>query len=232
MTPQLRQAIKLLQFSNLEVAAFVEEELERNPLLERDERPDAPPERPAPDQVAPPAAEDGADAADLVRTDMLTAPEAAPLDAADAEPFDPPGPGDGVMFGRGGAADFAGDERGIEDLVPAPHSRCASICWNSSASASPTAPTAPIGAHLIALLEPSGRLPIAAGRDRRGPRRAGRSRSSGCARRCCASSRPACSPATCASAWRRNWPSRTGSIRRWRHCSTTSTCWRDASTGG
>ena len=46
MTPQLRQAIKLLQFSNLEVAAFVEEELERNPLLERDERPEVPPERP------------------------------------------------------------------------------------------------------------------------------------------------------------------------------------------
>ena len=38
MTPQLRQAIKLLQYSNIEVASFVEEELERNPLLERDER--------------------------------------------------------------------------------------------------------------------------------------------------------------------------------------------------
>ncbi|MFN7634009.1 MAG: RNA polymerase sigma-54 factor, partial [Acetobacteraceae bacterium] len=37
MTPQLRQAIKLLQSSNIEVAAFVAEELERNPLLERDE---------------------------------------------------------------------------------------------------------------------------------------------------------------------------------------------------
>lgn len=37
MTPQLQQAIKLLQFSNLEVAAFVEQELEQNPLLERDE---------------------------------------------------------------------------------------------------------------------------------------------------------------------------------------------------
>src|ERR687893_806948 len=42
MTPQLRQAIKLLQSSNLEVAAFLEEELERNPLLERDERPPPP----------------------------------------------------------------------------------------------------------------------------------------------------------------------------------------------
>jgi RNA polymerase sigma-54 factor len=37
MTPQLLQAIKLLQFSNVELAAFVQEELERNPLLERAE---------------------------------------------------------------------------------------------------------------------------------------------------------------------------------------------------
>ncbi len=32
MTPQLLQAIKLLQYSSVELAAFVEEELERNPL--------------------------------------------------------------------------------------------------------------------------------------------------------------------------------------------------------
>src|SRR5712691_4112427 len=37
MTPQLQQAIKLLQLSNLDLAAYVEHELERNPLLERDE---------------------------------------------------------------------------------------------------------------------------------------------------------------------------------------------------
>src|SRR3990170_5721116 len=37
MTPQLQQAIKLLQLSNIELAAFVETELERNPLLEREE---------------------------------------------------------------------------------------------------------------------------------------------------------------------------------------------------
>ena len=36
MTPQLQQAIRLLQLSNLELSAFVETELERNPLLERD----------------------------------------------------------------------------------------------------------------------------------------------------------------------------------------------------
>jgi RNA polymerase sigma-54 factor len=35
MTPQLMQAIKLLQLSNMDLAAYVEEELEKNPLLER-----------------------------------------------------------------------------------------------------------------------------------------------------------------------------------------------------
>jgi RNA polymerase sigma-54 factor len=38
ITPQLQQAIKLLQLSNLEIEAFVDAELERNPLLQRDER--------------------------------------------------------------------------------------------------------------------------------------------------------------------------------------------------
>ncbi|MEO9529386.1 MAG: hypothetical protein ABJG32_18560, partial [Roseibium sp.] len=33
MTPQLMQAIKLLQMSNLDLVAYVEAELERNPLL-------------------------------------------------------------------------------------------------------------------------------------------------------------------------------------------------------
>ena len=35
MTPQLMQAIKLLQMSNLDLVAYVEAELERNPLLEK-----------------------------------------------------------------------------------------------------------------------------------------------------------------------------------------------------
>ena len=37
MTPQLQQAIKLLQFSSLDLIDYVEQELEVNPLLERDE---------------------------------------------------------------------------------------------------------------------------------------------------------------------------------------------------
>jgi len=38
MTPQLQQAIKMLQLSNLELGDFVDSEIEQNPLLERNER--------------------------------------------------------------------------------------------------------------------------------------------------------------------------------------------------
>ena len=37
MTPQLQQAIKLLQLNNVEISEMVEEELEKNPLLEKQE---------------------------------------------------------------------------------------------------------------------------------------------------------------------------------------------------
>ena len=54
MTPQLLQAIKLLQFSQLDLAAYVEAELERNPLLERAEgpAPEAAAEAPEPREEA------------------------------------------------------------------------------------------------------------------------------------------------------------------------------------
>jgi RNA polymerase sigma-54 factor len=47
MTPQLMQAIKLLQLSNLDLASYVEEELEKNPLLERAADDEAPLSEPA-----------------------------------------------------------------------------------------------------------------------------------------------------------------------------------------
>jgi RNA polymerase sigma-54 factor len=42
MTPQLQQAIRLLQLSNIELTQYVESELERNPLLEPDDGHEAP----------------------------------------------------------------------------------------------------------------------------------------------------------------------------------------------
>jgi RNA polymerase sigma-54 factor len=43
MTPQLMQAIKLLQLSNLDLVSYVEAELERNPLLDRGAETETPP---------------------------------------------------------------------------------------------------------------------------------------------------------------------------------------------
>ena len=37
LTPQLRQAISLLQMTNLELNEVIEQELQRNPLLERED---------------------------------------------------------------------------------------------------------------------------------------------------------------------------------------------------
>ena len=67
MTPQLQQAIKLLQLASMELLAYVDQELEKNPLLEKDEprerREDVPGEVPREgDEVLKPAsAEPSAD---------------------------------------------------------------------------------------------------------------------------------------------------------------------------
>lgn len=72
MTPQLQQAIKLLQLSNLELSRYVEEELERNPLLE------------AVEEVASSAPVDGIDAtgdlpAEPATLQLLTLDEGGPM---------------------------------------------------------------------------------------------------------------------------------------------------------
>ena len=79
ITPQLQQAIKLLQLSNIELEAFVEAELERNPLLQRDgPEPEAQEEAPSVDRAEAAADQmpDGAAAADM---------DAGPDDASPGE---------------------------------------------------------------------------------------------------------------------------------------------------
>ena len=59
MTPQLMQAIKLLQLSSVDLAAYVEGELERNPLLERPSDEEPSPQSSESNSAAPEPAEDG-----------------------------------------------------------------------------------------------------------------------------------------------------------------------------
>ncbi|EHN76656.1 RNA polymerase sigma-54 factor, partial [Streptomyces coelicoflavus ZG0656] len=74
ITPQLQQAIKLLQLSNLELEEFVEAELERNPLLQRDEPEGA--EADAPEKAADPVADQEMSFGEGVGQDSVAAMDA------------------------------------------------------------------------------------------------------------------------------------------------------------
>jgi len=62
MTPQLMQAIKLLQMSNLDLVSYVEAELERNPLLEKSDNTDTAPDTNSAQDGQAEALPDGPDA--------------------------------------------------------------------------------------------------------------------------------------------------------------------------
>jgi RNA polymerase sigma-54 factor len=162
MTPQLRQAIKLLQFSNVEVNNFVEEEMERNPLLERDSAVEPlVGERAAIDQIALRRPE-AMDTADAVRAGNLPSESAAPLDADHSNNYDAGGVSDGAplvgrMGGGGGSHAFESDDRGIDDFAGEDKNLREHLGEQLRLSfADPV--DRMIGAHLIALLCPAGRL--------------------------------------------------------------------------
>ena len=165
MTPQLRQAIKLLQSSNMEVVAFVEEELERNPLLERDEgerdgdRGGAGPgEAPGSDGDGAAPGGGGEPAAD---TALLSPMQdgGAPLDLHDTQNLYEAG--DSPTGPRGAGNGFEEDERGIDELA---RERPRSLREELAEQARLTFDTPQerlIAGQLIALLDPAGRLAIA-----------------------------------------------------------------------
>ena len=115
MTPQLQQAIKLLQLSNIELNEYCEQELEKNPLLERD---DSTPE-PEHAEAEVPAAET-LDAA-LSREDFALAQD---MDASHEDKYDsgeapmPATPLTDWTTVRG-AQSFDGEEGGLESSVAA-----------------------------------------------------------------------------------------------------------------
>ena len=93
MTPQLQQAIRLLQLSNMELNEFVDSELERNPLLEREELTSAP--KPA-EETSDAAADGTAERADDAWLDLRkpVSDHAGGLDADFGNVFQEPGTGE------------------------------------------------------------------------------------------------------------------------------------------
>jgi len=128
MTPQLQQAIKLLQLSNIELAEFVDREMEQNPLLERDEgQADGPgPEASGPDRAEepPPVDPSRLDSAQLTAGDTVHAEDHAPLDTDYENVWTNDNPSDGSggeglgdWGGRGGRSDFEDDDFGLEQRL-------------------------------------------------------------------------------------------------------------------
>ena len=88
ITPQLQQAIKLLQLSNLELEAFVEAELEKNPLLQREDA------EPGSEAEAPLAATEVADRAEMSFEDGRAGDAADAVDARSDDVYGDAAPGE------------------------------------------------------------------------------------------------------------------------------------------
>jgi RNA polymerase sigma-54 factor len=123
MTPQLQQAIKLLQMSNLELNTYVEQELEQNPLLEFDETDgglDSPADAPDGEPRDASAGEDGAtgdgssddapevpNSAELATSETLQEGDSAALDTDYENVWEPDTPTDGGLSGGGDASQWS-----------------------------------------------------------------------------------------------------------------------------
>jgi RNA polymerase sigma-54 factor len=164
MTPQLMQAIKLLQLSNLDLAAYVEGELERNPLLERTgeseaDRPRAEAEAPAapegaaPDWTDPERREDQREtrpAADL--DDVPPADSDAVASRSNAEP--PPGYSE---WGGAGSSRREDSDYNLEAFVSA-ETTLGDHLAEQLALAVPDPARRMIGQYLIDLVDEAGYL--------------------------------------------------------------------------
>jgi RNA polymerase sigma-54 factor len=122
MTPQLQQAIKLLQLSNIELTEFVDQEIEQNPFLERT---DGEERRTEQDIGLRDDSRRDADERLLDRVAGVTTggeTGEAPLDTPHGETWGEEG-GDASAFstwGTGGNSDFQGGEFGPDDTAAPP----------------------------------------------------------------------------------------------------------------
>ena len=113
MTPQLQQAIKLLQMSNLELGVFVESELEKNPLLRTENEVLQAPDGGTENETQQGSAETGTEATDTRGEDHDLAAETFDTGTEnlhDTSPSDGPSP---LSDFRGGGS---GRGNSIEDL--------------------------------------------------------------------------------------------------------------------
>ena len=108
ITPQLQQAIKLLQLSSVELEAYVEGELERNPLLQRDESEAEADDRQAGERASEASLEDGGE------HEPSDSAKAADMDATQGDLYGDASPGERDS-GESGEVQQAADVGGAVD---------------------------------------------------------------------------------------------------------------------
>lgn len=107
MTPQLQQAIKLLQMSNLELTDYVEQELEKNPLLQRDESDNTPTsESETPQEQTNEATADNNSALEDINLTSERSDNSDSIDADVDNHWSTDTPGDQTLPGSGGTDSF------------------------------------------------------------------------------------------------------------------------------
>jgi RNA polymerase sigma-54 factor len=164
MTPQLMQAIKLLQLSNLDLSAYVDGELERNPLLER-----APDDGDGPAAPAETPAENGAESpSDWLGQDLETSRTAIEdrlgtgLDNVFPEDSGEPAPRPGTnvappAYAEWGGSAPRGDDYNLEAFVSAEKTLADHLAEQLALAIADPARRM-IGQHLIDLVDESGYL--------------------------------------------------------------------------
>lgn len=166
MTPQLQQAIKLLALSNLEIEAFIAEEVERNPLLDAErDGPDVPAQDSADEDWADLSGDDGDDP---VTTERLIEADLGPdrdgpldvdyaLETFHHDSAADGGPGlDGALGMTGASGSFDEDGPDFENFAAAGLSLHTYLMQQAGASLSGA--DLMIAGHIIAQIDEAGYL--------------------------------------------------------------------------
>lgn len=158
MTPQLQQAIRLLQMSNVELNAYLEDEIAANPLLEKssgesDEREESGAES-AVDRETESESESYSTEGGDVESDFAQVWETSSSSSASGD-FD----AGQRLVGRGGSAGFEEEAEGFETRLTRPHTLREHLLEQLHMEASDTRDRM-LGAMLIDLLDESGYLRI------------------------------------------------------------------------
>ena len=160
MTPQLQQAIKLLQLSNVDLSAYVEDELIRNPLLERDPGETEPVQKPAAPETSDSRAELAldnaapAEAEAAVDGDFETTYATSPEDAGEIT-HDTGANVDWSKAGAGGNSSFDRSDAGIDQIEAEKPGLHEHLSAQLSIANLGTVPRM-IASYLIALVEEDG----------------------------------------------------------------------------